>query len=99
MNAAEIDALADVDPSDPYLPLHAHVISVKALYCEDGCGLVETSGYDDDRDAAQELRKRGWAVRPHSMGGLASLCKDCTDRYDAEHDAPIPPASTPGGAS
>jgi hypothetical protein len=93
----ENDALADVDPSDPYLPLDAHVISVKALYCEDGCGLVETSGYGDDQDAAEELDKRGWAVRPHSLGGLTSLCKDCVADFDthyAEDNAPIPPEVT-----
>ena len=77
--SAENGLPVGVDPKDPYLPLDAHVISVKALYCEDGCGLVETSGYGDDRDAAKELAERGWAVRPHSMGGLTALCKDCAD--------------------
>ena len=81
----KINALADIRPTDPYLPLDAHVISAKALYCEDGCGLVETSGYGDDRDAAEELARRGWVVRPHSMGGLTSLCKDCAERYDIEY--------------
>lgn len=83
LHSAESDA-GLIDPTDPYAPLHAHIISVKGLYCEDGCGLVETSGYGDDRDAAEELTKSGWAVRPHSMGGLASLCKDCAARHDAE---------------
>lgn len=69
---------------DPYASLDAHVISAKALYCEDGCGLVETSGYGDDVDAAKELDRRGWKVRPHSMGGLTSLCKECAARQDDE---------------
>lgn len=67
---------------DPYASLDSHVIEVKALYCEDGCGLVESSGYGDDRDAAKELAARGWNVRPHSMGGLTALCKSCAERYD-----------------
>lgn len=71
-------------PRDPYADLDTHVISVKALYCEDGCGLVETSGYGDDQDAAKELAERGWAVRPHSLGGLTALCKDCAKRHDIE---------------
>lgn len=69
---------------DPYAALSTHVISAKALYCEDGCGLVETSGYGEDDQAARELAPRGWSVRPHSMGGLTSLCKDCTERFDAK---------------
>lgn len=68
--------------SDPYAVLDAHVIDVKALYCDDGCGLVETSGYGDDRDVANELAKRGWVVRPHSMGGFTALCRDCAEQYD-----------------
>jgi hypothetical protein len=71
----------------PYARLDAHVISVKALYCEDGCGFVAPSGYGDDIDVAKELAGEGWQVRPHSMGGLAALCKDCVARYDAEHPA------------
>jgi hypothetical protein len=71
---------------DPYAALDAHIILVRALYCEDGCGEVETSGYGDDCDAAKELAKRGWAVRPHSMGGLTALCKDCAERHDTELD-------------
>lgn len=75
-----------IDPKDPYASLDAHVISAKTLYCEDGCGLIEPSGYGNDTDAAEELAKRGWAVRPHSMGGLTALCKDCAERYDIEHE-------------
>lgn len=71
--------------ADPYASLEAHVIQAKALYCEDGCGLVETSGYGDDDQAAKELASFGWAVRPHSMGGLTSLCRDCVREYDQEH--------------
>lgn len=67
---------------DPYAELFAHVISAKALYCEDGCGLVETSGYGDDLDAAEELAKKGWVVREHSLGGLTALCRDCAARRD-----------------
>lgn len=70
--------------ADPYAALDAHVIEVKALYCEDGCGLVQSSGYGDDRDAAEELAKSGWIVRPHSLGGLTALCKDCAERHDAQ---------------
>lgn len=69
---------------DPYAALDAHVISAKALHCEDGCGLVETSGYGNDQDAAKELDARGWTVRPHSLGGLTALCKDCAERHDAK---------------
>lgn len=69
---------------DPYAELSAHVISAKALYCDDGCGLVETSGYGDDRDAAEELAKSGWTVREHSMGGLTALCRECAAKRDAE---------------
>lgn len=68
---------------DPYASLDAHIISVKALYCEDGCGAVEPSGYYEDRDAAEELSESGWVVRPHSMGGLTALCKWCAERRDA----------------
>lgn len=83
---------AGIDPRDPYLPLHVHISKVRALFCEDGCGLVETSLMGvDDQDAALDLAARGWAVRPHSMGGLTSLCKDCVARYDAEHGTPLPP--------
>jgi len=67
---------------DPYADLSAHVIEAKALYCEDGCGLVETSGYGEDDQAAKELASRGWTVRPHSMGGLTALCKNCAERAD-----------------
>ena len=70
---------------DPYASLDAHVIQVKALYCEDGCGLVETSGYGDNDEAAKELASLGWEVRPHSMGGLSALCRDCVRKYDQEH--------------
>ena len=70
--------------ADPYASLDSHVISVKALYCEDGCGLVETSGYGDDDQAAKELAARGWEVRPHNLGGLTALCKHCVERYDIE---------------
>lgn len=70
--------------NDPYAELSAHVISAKALYCEDGCGLVETSGYGDDRDAAKELAERGWVVREHSMGGLTALCRECAARRELE---------------
>jgi len=69
---------------DPYAMLDAHVIRVRALYCEDGCGLVDTSiAGVDDQGAAGDLAERGWVVRPHSMGGLTALCKDCAARYDA----------------
>ena len=68
--------------SDPYAHLEAHIVTAKALYCEDGCGLVETSGYGDDQDVAKELAGRGWVVREHSMGGLTALCKDCAARRD-----------------
>jgi hypothetical protein len=67
---------------DPYAELSTHVISAKALYCEDGCGLVETSGYGDDDMAADELAKSGWVVREHSLGGLTALCRDCAARRD-----------------
>lgn len=70
--------------SDHHGPLSDHVIEVKALYCEDGCGMVETSGYGYDEDAARELSALGWKVRPHSMGGLTALCPDCVTRHDAE---------------
>lgn len=69
---------------DPYAALDAHVISVKALFCEDGCGRVGTSGYGNDRDAADELAQQGWVVRPYSLGGLTALCKDCAAAYDAK---------------
>jgi len=68
---------------DPYASLDAHLISALTLYCEDGCGLVEPSGYGDERDAAEDLAKSGWVVRPHSMGGLTALCRSCAERYDA----------------
>lgn len=74
--------------TDPYAALDAHVTKVRALYCEDGCGLVEPSLTIDDRDAAKDLAERGWAVRPHSMGGLTSLCKECAERYDVEAGDP-----------
>jgi hypothetical protein len=67
-----------------YVALSAHVIDIKGLHCEDGCGLVDTSGCGDARDAANELAGRGWAVRPHSLGGLTALCKSCAERYDAQ---------------
>lgn len=101
MRPAENEVPEWADSTDPYLLLDAHVINVKALYCEDGCGLVETSGYGDDRDAAEELTKSGWTVRPHSLGGLASLCKDCAARFDieyAEDNAPTSPVVTDGEA-
>lgn len=67
-----------------YEVLSAHVITALALYCEDGCGRVETSGYGDDGMAADELANSGWKVRPHSLGGLTSLCASCAERYDIE---------------
>ena len=71
---------------DPYAALSAHVITALALYCEDGCGLVETSGYGYDDMAAEELAKRGWVVREHSMGGLTALCRDCAAARDADDE-------------
>ena len=76
--------MTEIDRNDPYAQLDVHIIGVKALYCEDGCGLVETSGYGDDDQAAKELAASGWKVRPHSMGGLTALCKDCAAKYDME---------------
>lgn len=74
--------------SDPYATLDAHLIHVKALHCEDGCGTVETTGLWDDRDAARELEARGWKVRPHSTGddALTALCKQCAAKYDIERE-------------
>ena len=70
--------------SAPYESLSAHLIPVKALYCEDGCGEVQTSGYWDDEHAADQLARSGWVVRPHSLGGLTALCKSCAERHDIE---------------
>lgn len=70
--------------SAPYEALSDHIVSAKALYCEDGCGEVQTSGYGEDGAAADELAKSGWAVRPHSMGGLTALCRRCVERHDIE---------------
>ena len=78
--------------ADPYASLDAHLIQVKALYC-DGCGLVEASGYGEDGEAAKELAKRGWAVGPHSLGGLTSLCRDCVRVAD------VPAGSSRAGVS
>lgn len=83
--------------TDPYAQLAAHVISVKALHCADGCGLVETSGYGEDEMAAEELVKRGWVVREHSMGGLTAVCRDCAARSDQE-SAAQPQPLVKGGA-
>lgn len=91
--------MTDDNDRSPYASLDAHLISVRALYCEDGCGEVETSGYGDDKDAAEELAKRGWVVRPHSLGGLTPLCKDCAERHDIEVAEDNEPLSRPGQPS
>ena len=70
--------------SKPYTELSDHIVDVKALYCEDGCGAVETSGYGDDTEAGKELAKQGWRVVEHSMGGLTPICPSCAKRRDAE---------------
>ena len=66
--------------SEPYDDLADHIISAKALYCEDGCGAVQTSGYGDDWEAAKELAGLGWVVVEHSMGGKTPICGDCAKR-------------------
>ena len=59
--------------TDPYSQLASHIIEVKALYCEDGCGMVETSSHGDDGSAADELAASGWKVVEHSMGCLTAV--------------------------
>lgn len=81
------------DPKDPYLPLDAHVGTVRAIYCEEGCGEIDTAPWSlDDRDAGAEFGERGWTVRPHGLSGLTPLCKTCAARWDqeyAEDNAPL----------
>ena len=66
--------------TDPYSQLASHIIEVKALYCEDGCGMVETSSHGDDGSAADELAASGWKVVEHSMGCLTAVCGHCAAR-------------------
>lgn len=77
------------EPRDAYADLDAHLIQVKALHCEDGCGAIEASHYWSTNDAARQLAARGWVVRPFSAGddALTALCKDCAAWRDAEKGA------------
>ena len=66
--------------SDPYAELCEHVITVKALYCEN-CGGMETSGYGDPVVAGRDLAARGWIVRFDAPGDYYEpICPNCAKR-------------------
>jgi hypothetical protein len=70
----------DAHRRDPYASLDAHVISMKGLFCEDGCGLIAPSGRGDSLDAAQELAEDEPWTR-------ADAIRDTSDQYADHADA------------
>ncbi len=59
--------------TDPYSQLASHIIEVKALYCEDGCGMVETSSHGDDGSAADSQVQQRTAANAEHKGVRSAL--------------------------
>lgn len=73
--------------SAPDAELSAHIVDVKAIYCND-CDAMKTSACASDSDAASELAEVGWrVVWGEAEDYYLSVCRSCSKRRDVEAHA------------